>query len=171
MNCFRRISTLSIILLLFINIVAIVVIADITSPPKSLVQFNQIGIDRNFKTSSNAPFNQIGTEITSGNTTLRTDKDSYVPGEWVEITAESITAEMNGSLEWQLESPISEVAFDFESDFQDIFEDRTFDHPNIPDWTNESFHVIEATSGFLNLTEVPDPDINEVEVLKVRISS
>ena len=147
------------------------VIADITSPPKSLVQFNQIGIDRNFKTSSNAPFNQIGTEITSGNTTLRTDKDSYVPGEWVEITAESITAEMNGSLEWQLESPISEVAFDFESDFQDIFEDRTFDHPNIPDWTNESFHVIEATSGFLNLTEVPDPDINEVEVYYNNTSS
>ena len=138
------------------------VIADVTSPPKSFVQFNQI--DRNSKISKNAPLNQFGTEITSGNTTLKIDKDTYVPGEWVEITAESITAEMNGSLEWQLESPISEVVFDFESDFQDIFEDRTFDNPNIPDWTNESFHVVEATSGYLNLTEVSDPDINEVEV-------
>ncbi|MFX1516828.1 MAG: hypothetical protein ACFFC6_10985, partial [Promethearchaeota archaeon] len=163
MNYFRRISSLIIILLLFMNIVAIFVIADTTRPPKSMVFLDQVSNDQNSKLSYNAPPNRIGIEKISGNTTLKTDKDSYAPGEWVEITAESITAEMNGSLEWQLESPISEVTFDFESNFQDIFEDRTFDDINIPDWTNEGFHTIEATSGYLNLTEVSDPDTTGVE--------
>jgi hypothetical protein len=107
---------------------------------------------------------KVGSEITSGKTTLTTDKESYAPGEWATITAESTTDEMNGSLEWQLESPIGEIAFNFSSDFQDVFEDRFFNNPAIPDWTNDGFYSIEATSGYLNLTEVADDDKDDVEV-------
>jgi len=114
--------------------------------------------------SSPLPHSQVGSTIIDGKTTLQTDKDTYVPGEELIITAESSTDEMNGSLEWQLESPISEVAFDFNSDFQNIFEDRFFNDPAIPDWTNVSFDYMEALMGYLNLTKVLDDDMDDVEI-------
>ncbi len=109
------------------------------------------------------PKSKVNNEVIDGNTTLQTDKDSYVPGEWVTITANSSSNEMNGSLEWQLESPISEVAFDF-SEYKDIFKDPSFDNPIVPDWTNESIDFVEVTSGYLNLTEVSDADEDDDEI-------
>lgn len=108
---------------------------------------------------------KVGTTITDGNTTLQTDKDTYAPGDELIITAEGSTDEMNGSLEWQLESPISEVAFDFYSDFQDdIFKDPLFDDISIPDWTNVSFDYLEAIAGYLNLTKTLDDDTDDEEI-------
>ncbi|MHA2203992.1 MAG: hypothetical protein ACW991_09920, partial [Candidatus Hodarchaeales archaeon] len=164
MKYFRRILPLSIILLLFMNIVAVFSIADMSSSNRFLDQSVQKGAGQSTTSSNYVPQSKIGTEITSGKTTLKTDKDSYAPGEWLEITAESTTEEMNGSLEWSLESPISEVSFDFQSEIQDIFEDRTFDNPSVPDWTNDSFYSVEAISGYLNLTEVADVDKEDAEI-------
>lgn len=149
-------------MLLFMNLSTIFVLTNISS--KEMVNLFLQEEDNSSLTSLNqAPQSKIGSEITSGRTTLTTDKDSYTPGEWVEVVAKSNTDEMNGSLEWQLESPISEVAFDFHSEFLDIFEDPSFNNPVIPDWINESFYAVEATSGYLNLTEVRDDDINDAE--------
>jgi hypothetical protein len=114
-------------------------------------------------TSNHYP-NLKGSEVTQGTTTLKTDKDSYSPGETAIITAEGTTAELNGSLEWQLESPIEEIAFDFESRYQDIFQDPSFNDPSVPDWYNESFDSVEATSGYLNLTQTTDPDMSSSEI-------
>ncbi|MFW9903974.1 MAG: hypothetical protein ACFFFH_06540 [Candidatus Thorarchaeota archaeon] len=164
MNYFKRILSLSIILLIVMNIAAIFAITDISVSSGFIDQSLQKGVDQNNKISNDAPYARTGSQITSGKTTLKTDKDSYAPGEWVEISAESTTSEMNGSLEWSLESPISEVAFDFSSEFQDIFEDRFFNDPTIPDWINDGFSSVTATSGYLNLTEVADIDKNDVEV-------
>ncbi len=155
---------LSFIMLLVMNVCAVFLLADLSTFYELSDQVAQNGADMSSISSNHAPQSKIGSEITSGKTTLTTDKESYTPGEWATITAESTTDEMNGSLEWQLESPIGEVAFDFYSIFQDIFEDRFFNDPAIPDWTNESFHSIEATSGYLNLTEVADDDKDAVEV-------
>lgn len=146
------------------NIVAIFAITDISVSSGVIDQTLHKGVDQNTKMSENVPQAKTGSQITSGKTTLETDKDNYAPGEWVEISAESTTSEMNGSLEWSLESPISEVAFDFSSEFQDIFEDRFFNDPAVPDWVNDGFSFVTATSGYLNLTEVADIDENDVEV-------
>ncbi len=164
MKYFRQILPLSIILLLFLNIVAVFSIADMSSSNRFLDQSIQKGAGQSTTSSNYVPQSKIGTEITSGKTTLKTDKDSYAPGEWLEITAESTTEEMNGSLEWSLESPISEVSFDFQSEIQDIFEDRTFDNPSVPDWTNDNFYSLEAISGYLNLTETADVDKEDAEI-------
>ncbi|MFX0182175.1 MAG: hypothetical protein ACFE95_03745 [Candidatus Hodarchaeota archaeon] len=114
--------------------------------------------------SPSIPHSQVGSIIIDGKTTLQTDKDTYAPGEELIVTAESSTDEMNGSLEWQLESPISEVVFDFSSNFQDIFENSTFDDSSIPDWTNVSFDYMEALLGYLNITKVLDDDKDDVEI-------
>ncbi|MFX0124864.1 MAG: hypothetical protein ACFFAE_14630 [Candidatus Hodarchaeota archaeon] len=164
MNYSRRLLPLSILLLLFMNIAAIFLIADVSSSSRFLSQSVLPGADQSTTSPNHAFQAKIGTEITSGKTTLRTDKDRYAPGELVEITAESDTSEMNGSLEWSLESPIGEVTFDFSSDFQDIFEDRFFNDPSLPDWTNDGFYSAIVNSGYLNLTEVADADINDVEI-------
>ena len=58
---------------------------------------------------------KINSEVTSGLTTLTTDADSYAPGDWLTVTADSNTDDMNGSLEWRVESPTGDVAFDFHS--------------------------------------------------------
>ncbi len=108
--------------------------------------------------------NLKGLEVTDGTTVLASDKDTYSPGETATITAEGSTAEMNGSLEWKLESPIEEIAFDFKSRYQDIFQDPSFNDPSLPDWHKESFDSVEATSGYLNLTQVPDPDMISSEI-------
>lgn len=151
-------------MLLVMNIYAVFIITNISLSNEIS---DQLPLNRD-KMSSMASYHtpqpKIDSEVISGKTTLSTDKESYAPGEWATITAESTTDEMNGSLEWQLESPIGEVAFDFYSIFQDIFEDRFFNDPAIPDWTNEGFYSIEATSGYLNLTEVADTDKNDTEV-------
>ncbi|UCG02047.1 MAG: hypothetical protein JSW11_20935 [Candidatus Heimdallarchaeota archaeon] len=164
MNYIRRTLSLSIILLLFMNIVAIFSIADNSAFSGFLDQSVQKEVGQETTVSNHDPQAKIGNVITSGKTTLKTDKDTYAPGEWLEITAESTTEEMNGSLEWSLESPISEVSFDFESEIQDIFEDSAFDSPSLPDWTNDNFYSIEATSGYLNLTEIADVDTEDAEI-------
>jgi len=107
---------------------------------------------------------KIGTSVTSGSTTLTTDEDTYTPGEWLEITADSNTFEMNGSLEWQLESPIDEVAFDFKSDYQTIFDDPYFVNSSVPDWHNNNFDSIIASEGYLTLTEGMDADKIAAEI-------
>ncbi|NHJ00934.1 MAG: hypothetical protein EAX86_02280 [Candidatus Heimdallarchaeota archaeon] len=108
---------------------------------------------------------QIGSTITVGRTTLTTDEDTYSPGDWVTISAESSTDDMNGSLEWRLESPIEEVAFDFYSDYQDVFSDPSFDGPGLPsDWTNIDFDFANVMNGYLNLTEEADADTNNDEI-------
>lgn len=164
MNFFRHIIPLSFVVLLIMNIYAFSLKTSIPSLLEIEDQSAPNGGDLTSVSSNPVYRPKVGAEITSGKTTLTTDKESYAPGEWATITAESTTDEMNGSLEWRLESPIGEVAFDFYSDFQDIFEDRFFNDPAIPDWTNESFYSIEATSGYLNLTEVADEDKDDVEV-------
>jgi hypothetical protein len=146
------------------NVVAIFSVASISTSAGVIDQSLRKRDDQNTKRANSIPQAKTGSQITSGETTLKTDKDSYAPGELVEITAESTTTEMNGSLEWSLESPISEVAFDFSSDFQDIFEDRFFEDPTIPDWINDGFSSMSASSGYLNLTELADTDMNDVEV-------
>ena len=146
------------------NVVAILSIVDISTSSGFIDQSLQKGDDPNTKIANFTPQAKTGSQITLGRTTLKTDKDSYAPGEWVEVTAESTTSEMNGSLEWSLESPISEVAFDFSSEFQDIFEDRFFDDPTIPDWINDGFLSMSAPSGSLELTEDADADTSDVEV-------
>ena len=115
--------------------------------------------------SNNDLLNQkISSEVISGLTTLTTDADTYAPGDWVTITAESNTDDMNGSLEWRVESPISEVAFDFYSYYQDVFSDPEFNDLGILDWENDGFYVPTVPDGYMNLTKVADPDLNDVEV-------
>ncbi|MHA1941040.1 MAG: hypothetical protein ACW97P_04880 [Candidatus Hodarchaeales archaeon] len=97
-------------------------------------------------------------EVTSGLTTLTSNADTYTPGDWVTITAESNTDEMNGSLEWRLESPIEEYSFDFNSFYQDVFSDPEFNNDLIPDWNNTGFDGFTANDGYLNLTEGFDND-------------
>lgn len=138
----------------------------ITTSSISRGNFNQMipsdDVEEN-SSSSHYP-NLKGLKVTDGTTTLETDKDTYSPGETAIITAEGTTAEMNGSLEWQLESPIEEVAFDFKSRYQEIFQDPSFDDPSIPDWYNESFDFVETTSNYLNLSQAPDPDLLSSEI-------
>ncbi|MHA1992991.1 MAG: hypothetical protein ACW97Z_00455 [Candidatus Hodarchaeales archaeon] len=114
--------------------------------------------------NDNIPNLKTVSQVTNGRTTLTTDADKYAPGDWVTITAESGTDEMNGSLEWRLESPISEVSFDFNSYYQDVFTDPNFDAETTDDWENAGFDFFTATEGFLNITEGFDPDLNAVEV-------
>jgi hypothetical protein len=110
---------------------------------------------------------KIGNSIIDGETNLSTDKDTYAPGETLTITAESKTNDMNGSLEWQLESPIGEIPFDFYSDLQHNFEDPHFNNPTVPDWTNstiEPFTFVDSASGVLNLTAEADIDEDDNEI-------
>ena len=108
------------------------------------------------------PQQKQSSQITSGLTTLTTDADSYAPGDWVTITAESNTDEMNGSLEWRLESPIGESGFDFNSFYQDVFDDPEFNNELIPDWENLGFDGFTVNDGVLNLSEGLDNDTDEV---------
>ena len=111
------------------------------------------------------PSMQLGSTITVGRTTLTTDKDTYSPGDWVTITADSSTNDMNGSLEWRLESPIGEIPFDFYSDYQDVFIDPWFDGDSLPsDWTNNGFEDVNVGNGYLNLTEGADADTDDPEI-------
>ncbi len=116
--------------------------------------------------NNNEPMIQsrIGTSVTSGLTTLTTNKDIYAPGEWLEITADSKYSEMNGSLEWQLESPIDEVAFDFRSNYQNILKDPYFDNLSVPDWYNANFDSVTTSEGYLTLTEGMDADKIAAEI-------
>ncbi len=110
---------------------------------------------------------KIGNYIIDGETNLSTDKDTYAPGETLTVTAESKTNDMNGSLEWRLESPIGEIPFDFYSDLQYNFVDPDFNNPTIPDWTNstiEPFTFVDSTSGVLNLTTEADIDEEDNEI-------
>ena len=118
---------------------------------------NQISNDYqpNYKTFS---------QVTSGRTTLTTDADTYAPGDWVTITAESDTDEMNGSLEWRVESPIKEVSFDFNSYYQDVFTDPEFEAGITTDWENDGFDFISAADGYLNITEEADLALTEIEI-------
>ncbi len=116
------------------------------------------------ESSGYSPNYKIGSQVTSGRTTLTTDADTYAPGDWVTITAESDTDEMNGSLEWRVESPISEVSFDFKSYYQDVFVDPEFDAGITTDWENDGFDYISAVDGYLNITEEADPDLDAIEI-------
>ncbi|MFW9778587.1 MAG: hypothetical protein ACFFE8_07000 [Candidatus Heimdallarchaeota archaeon] len=108
---------------------------------------------------------QAGIVVSDGETNLTTDKKRYSPGDWVEIEANSRTNDMNGSLEWYLESPVGEVAFGFNSSYQDIFQDPLFDNNAIPDWATVNWTgAIEATNGFLNLTKISDADLDPDEI-------
>ena len=146
------------------NVFSVILISDIHSPFELSDQsiMNKANLS-NFSARDDLQ-KKIGSEIISGKTTLTTDKDHYSPGEWVTINAESSTDEMNGSLEWQLESPISEIAFDFKSNFQDIFLDRKFQNTSVLDWENVSFDIVESPLGYLNLTETPDLDEDDAEI-------
>ncbi|PWI46784.1 hypothetical protein CEE45_15055 [Candidatus Heimdallarchaeota archaeon B3_Heim] len=118
----------------------------------------------NLISNNNQPSYKTFSQVTSGRTTLTTDADSYAPGDWVTVTAESDTDEMNGSLEWRLESPISEISFDFESYYQDVLADPNFDSGITDDWENDGFEPLSAADGYLNLTEVADLDLADIEV-------
>lgn len=108
---------------------------------------------------------QTGIVVSDGVTNLTTDKETYSPGDWVEIEADSRTNDMNGSLEWYLESPVGEVAFGFNSSYQDIFKDPSFDNNSVTDWIGVNWTgEINETSGFLNLTKVSDVDLDQDEV-------
>ncbi|MHA2225508.1 MAG: hypothetical protein ACXAC8_09910 [Candidatus Hodarchaeales archaeon] len=164
MKIFRNIGSFIFFLLIIINLNSVHLM-------RVNWQFNDIAENSVTKMSildSNSQFNSlnsdVGKELTDGKTTLTIDKASYKPGELFTINVESTTDEMNGSLEWQLESPISEIAFDFSSELQDIFEDPHFKDSSIPDWINESFDLVQGNSGYLNLTENPDIDVSNAEV-------
>ncbi len=118
----------------------------------------------NLISKNNHPSYKTFSQVTSGRTTLTTDADSYAPGDWVTVTAEGDTDEMNGSLEWRLESPVSEVSFDFESYYQDVFTDPNFDSGITDDWENDGFFDVSAVDGYLNLTEIADHDLDAVEI-------
>ncbi len=120
--------------------------------------------DNNQISNTRLPNFKSVSEVTSGPTTLTTDADTYAPGDWVTITAESNTDDMNGSLEWRVESPISEVSFDFKSYYQDVFVNPEFETAITTDWENDGFDFISAADGYLNITEEADPDLNAVEV-------
>ncbi len=163
MKIFKQIIPVILLSLFVVNIIDLCLM---TENPTSLEISDESMLTRADLESNipqQVPKSKVSNEIIDGNTTLQTDKDSYTPGEWVTITANSTSDEMNGSLEWQLESPINEIAFDF-SEYQDIFKDPSFDNPLIPDWTNESFDFVEAASGYLNLTEISDTDENDDEI-------
>ena len=100
---------------------------------------------------------QTGITVLDRETNLTTDKSTYSPGEWVEIEAMSRTNDMNGSLEWYLESPIGEVAFGFNSSHQDVFKDPTFDDISIP--SSNSTLSIQGTLG-IKLATPPIPEDN-----------
>ncbi|MHA2282586.1 MAG: hypothetical protein ACXAC5_17230 [Promethearchaeota archaeon] len=124
-------------------------------------QMNDIGTD-SFSTDDLLN-HKVYSEVTSGLTTLTTDADTYAPGDWVTITADSNTDDMNGSLEWRVESPISEVTFDFNSLYQDVFTDPKFNEIGLPDWQNVGFDGFTSTDGYMNLTKTPDLDSDDSE--------
>ncbi|MHA1331568.1 MAG: hypothetical protein ACTSR2_10870, partial [Candidatus Hodarchaeales archaeon] len=163
MKVFRYIVPLSIFVLLIANVFGSASVQNYLSSDYSKTRDQLYGASFENEMSSFSPIYKVGSTITSGLTTLTTDKDSYAPGDWVEIKAESNTDEMNGSLEWQLESPINEVAFDFRSDYQDVFTDPLFNNVSVPDWNNENFDGVNANNGYLTLVENADPDKDDAE--------
>ncbi|MFX0085987.1 MAG: hypothetical protein ACFFAU_09945 [Candidatus Hodarchaeota archaeon] len=125
------------------------------------------GLGLSDKSPTEIPSAKIGSTIIDGETNLTTDKDKYNPGDSLKVTADSKTSDMNGSLEWRLESPIGEIPFDFYSDLQEVFEDPTFDNITHPDWINEVSHPfssVESTFGYLNLTAEADADEIDNEI-------
>ncbi|MFX0172139.1 MAG: hypothetical protein ACFE9L_09475 [Candidatus Hodarchaeota archaeon] len=163
MKTLRKFIPISLAMLFIINIYG-----SFLMPSVSYTQvFNQRLLkdgDINALSPKINPQSKLGSTITVGNTTLQTNKEKYTPGDELVIDVGSFTDEMNGSLEWLLESPISEVAFDFYSDYQMLFKDPSFDDSAIPDWTNESFDYMEAIAGYLNLTKTIDDDTNDANI-------
>ncbi len=126
---------------------------------------NELGLSDKFPTE--IPSTKIGSTIIDGETNLTTDKDKYSPGDSLKVTADSKTSDMNGSLEWRLESPIGEIPFDFYSNLQEVFEDPSFDNNTHPDWINEvsnPFSSVESIFGYLNLTAEADADEVDNEI-------
>ncbi|MFX0051982.1 MAG: hypothetical protein ACFE8U_11895 [Candidatus Hermodarchaeota archaeon] len=164
MKTLRKFIPISLVMLFIISIYGS---SKITSDSFNQELFSQKLLkegDSTVLSSNISPQFKLGSTIIDGNTTLQTDKEKYAPGDELVIDVGSFTNEMNGSLEWWLESPISEVAFDFYSDLLKIFEDSSFDDSSIPDWTNESFDYMEALMGYLNLTKALDDDKNDAEI-------
>ncbi|MHA1973531.1 MAG: hypothetical protein ACTSW1_11090 [Candidatus Hodarchaeales archaeon] len=164
MKVFRYVVPLSIFVLLIANVFSSVSVQNYLNSDYSKTRDQLFGASFQNEMSSFSPTFKVGSTITSGLTTLSINKDSYAPGDWVEVTAESNTDEMNGSLEWQLESPINEIAFDFRSDYQNVFSDPLFNDVLVPDWNNLNFNNIDADDGYLTLTENADPDKDDAEV-------
>ncbi len=167
LKIFRYIIPLSFVVLLFANVFAL----SLATTPNIFHDISNVSSLKEGYSSgeppSEIPKNKIGELIIDGETNLTTDKEKYNPGETVTITAGSKYNDMNGSLEWRLESPIGEIPFDFYSDLQKIFQDPNFNNFSIPDWTNgstEPFEFVESTSGYLNLTTTADDDENDNEI-------
>ncbi len=166
LRVFRYIIPLSFVLLFIINIYAV----SLETTSISFRKSNDNEAKGLYSSENDIPMvtsAKIGNSIIDGETNLSTDKDTYAPGETLTITAESKTNDMNGSLEWRLESPIGEIPFDFYSDLQYNFEDPDFNNPAVPDWTNsanEPFTFVESTSGVLNLTAEADIDEDDNEI-------
>lgn len=167
LKIFRYIIPLSFVVLLFANVFTLSLVR---TPNISQDISNVSSLKEGYssgETPSEIQKNRIGELIVEGETNVTTDKEKYNPGESVTITADSRYNDMNGSLEWRLESPIGEIPFDFYSDLQKIFQDPNFNIPSIPDWTNgsaEPFEFVESTSGYLNLTATADTDENDNEI-------
>ena len=167
LKIFRYIIPLSFVVLLFANVFAL----SLATTPNIFHDISNVSSLKegysSGETPSEIPKNKIGELIIDGETNLTTDKEKYNPGESVTITADSKYNDMNGSLEWRLESPIGEIPFDFYSDLQKVFQDPNFNNLSIPDWTNgstEPFDFVESTSGYLNLTATADGDENDNEI-------
>ncbi|MHA1968025.1 MAG: hypothetical protein ACW964_09500, partial [Candidatus Hodarchaeales archaeon] len=166
MRILRHIIPLSFVLLFIINIYAV----SLETSSIGYRKFNTNEATGLYSSENDVPMavsTKIGSSIIDGETNLSTDKDTYNPGETITITAESKTNDMNGSLEWQLESPIGEIPFDFYSDLQEIYNDPDFNNPTLPDWLSdvtEPFTSVESTAGILNLTAVADNDETDNEI-------
>jgi len=160
----NKIVPLSLILLFIVGIYGTTHQSSFSFDEEILNQAQMNDINTNSFSTDDLLNHKVYSEVTSGLTTLTTDADSYSPGDWVTITADSNTDDMNGSLEWRVESPISEVSFDFNSFYQDVFIDPEFNDIGIPDWQNLGFEEFTVTDGYMNLTEIADPDMSAVEV-------
>ena len=159
----NKIVPLSLILLFIIGIYGTAHQSSFSLNEEKLNQSQMNDIGTNSFSTDDLLNHKVYSEVTSGLTTLTTDADTYAPGDWVTITADSNTDDMNGSLEWRVESPISEVTFDFNSLYQDVFTDPKFNEIDLPDWQNLGFDGFNSTDGYMNLTKTPDLDSDDSE--------
>ena len=164
MKILNKIVPLSLILLFIVGIYGTANQSSFSFNEGILNQNQMNDIGTNSFSTDDLLNHKVSSQVTSGLTTLTTDADTYAPGDWVTITADSNTDDMNGSLEWQVESPIGEVTFDFNSLYQDVFTDPSFDDIGNIDWQNAGFNPLTFTNGYMNLTEEGDLDLNEIEV-------
>ncbi len=160
----NKIVPLSLILLFIVGIYGTAHQSSFSLNEEILNQTQMNDISTNSFSTDDLLKHKVSSEVTSGLTTLTTDADTYAPGDWVTITADSNTDDMNGSLEWRVESPISEVTFDFNSYYQDVFMDPLFNDIGIPDWQNVGFDNFTVADGYMNLTQFADLDLTDPEI-------